>query len=268
MKPLLLTLALLCLFPALQAQSYRPIAERQFKSLVGTIYLLPFFLDTEASRWTEEEVETCLTHLKSSEDWIMGQAAPYNVELKFSDDFVSSKDEEIMIDSTVRNRSSINLLKITMEQLGFDSYGTYLRFHGLDATKQKVYVVFFMKALRSISHEPNPTDCILIYYDASFSDKMCPTLIAHELLHFFGAWDLYHEEGRLSKELADKATRLYPKSIMKCRTCPYLEIDELTAWLIGWNQNYKEAFNEFSPQNYKRESKTRVQFDLKKKDRE
>ncbi len=254
MKPLLLTLTLLSLFPTLRAQPHPP-AEKQYKSLTGTIYILPFFLDTETLVWTKEEVETCLGHLKSSEDWIVGQSRPYNVKLEFIDDFVTSKDEEILIDSTVRNRSSENLLKLTMEHLGFDDYATYLRFQGLDATKQKVYVLFFMKAPRSIGHDRDATNCTLVYYDASFSDKWCPTLIAHELLHLFGAWDLYREQFGLAlpKELSDKATRLYPKSIMKCRICPSADIDELTAWRIGWNQNHKETFDAFSPQNYKRE---------------
>ncbi len=55
MKAFIFYLLLLGLLPALHAQSYRPSAEREFKSLTGTVYIIPFFIDTQVDSWT-----TCL----------------------------------------------------------------------------------------------------------------------------------------------------------------------------------------------------------------
>ena len=41
----------------------------------------------------------------------------------------------------------------------------------------------------------------------------CATCMAHELLHVFGAWDMY-ETFQITKEQMDVASQLYPNSVM------------------------------------------------------
>ncbi len=55
---------------------------------------------------------------------------------------------------------------------------------------------------------------------------------------------------------------------MRCGACPDPDIDELTAWLIGWNYTYQEVFKEFAPQYRMRDYGTRIRFNLKKKKQE
>ena len=73
--------------------------------------------------------------------------------------------------------------------------------------------------------------------------------MAHELLHIFGAWDMY-ETFRVTKAQMDVASRLYPNSVM-LRTSynPYeLTIDPVTGWRIGWCDKPDNSLNFFDLQ--------------------
>lgn len=95
-------------------------------------------------------------------------------------------------------------------------------------------------------------------------------VVSHEMLHQFGAWDLYFGESQ-SKEKAEELLELYPNSIMintysnKAR----LEVDELTAWRGGWHNDFKEDYIEFTPVWANRTIETNsttnksIKFDLK-----
>ena len=65
-----------------------------------------------------------------------------------------------------------------------------------------------------------------------------PGTILHELLHLFGAKDLYFHP-----LVVKTAKRLFPKSVM--RTTAYREIDNLTRFLIGWHRTPKPDAVEF-----------------------
>ena len=273
MKSCTFYLFLLGLFPTLYAQSYRPTAEREFTSLTGTIYLVPFFIDTHTDRWTSDEVDQYMADLKDSEDWIVEQAAAYDVHVRFPDDLLSSKDEEILIDSTKTNiRNSSLLLQATMEQLGFLKYEDYLAYHGHDPSKQKICTLFFLKNQSSThamdfhgNQSLSALDCSFRFFKGSSGLPLHSTLISHEFLHLFGAWDLYYENGKMPQNLATKAAQLYPNSIMRTGRCLNPNIDELTAWRIGWNYTYQEVFQEFAPKPRMRLDGTRIHLDLKKK---
>ena len=72
-------------------------------------------------------------------------------------------------------------------------------------------------------------------------------------------------------EKAQEAARLYPYSIMinTYRNKHLLEVDELTAWRVGWNLVEKEEYLRFKPVRRKRppvpNQKNRILFDLSKK---
>jgi hypothetical protein len=96
--------------------------------------------------------------------------------------------------------------------------------------------------------------------------------MSHELLHLFGAWDLYYGQSQ-SRESAARLKELYPYSIMinTGRHKESLEVDELTAWRIGWIEKEEDHFADFSPNRKNRDREKRVgrgkswSFDMKKK---
>jgi len=77
------------------------------------------------------------------------------------------------------------------------------------------------------------------------------SIIAHEILHIYGAWDLYTTYAQ-TREKQTKATELYPDDIMLRvgYDMEILKVDRLTAWLLGWNTQEEEIFEWFRPGDY------------------
>jgi len=79
--------------------------------------------------------------------------------------------------------------------------------------------------------------------------ELCSACIAHEILHLYGAWDLYRTfEQTYDREL--KARELFPNDIMLRVSygIDELEVGPLSAWLVGWNNQCKGWYQWFRPQ--------------------
>ena len=72
--------------------------------------------------------------------------------------------------------------------------------------------------------------------------------MAHEMLHLFGAWDLYELDEKDNARAA-KTAIMFPKSIMNCKgqTIWDMQIDEITAWLVGLREEGKDWYRWFEP---------------------
>ena len=75
--------------------------------------------------------------------------------------------------------------------------------------------------------------------------------IAHEILHLFGAWDMYG--GQASNAAGKWANQNYPNEIMLQVSSPLddLSISPLTAWLVGLTSEYHEWYWDFIREEYK-----------------
>jgi hypothetical protein len=89
----------------------------------------------------------------------------------------------------------------------------------------------------------------VVLYERYLNDAvLAASSIAHEILHLFGAWDLY-KTFQQTQDREDKARKQFPDSIM-LRTSyniNELDIDEVTAWRIGWNPNPQPWYDGFDP---------------------
>lgn len=75
--------------------------------------------------------------------------------------------------------------------------------------------------------------CGDIEYDVLYGEEaMAEGVITHELLHIFGAKDLYYHE-----KVVSCAEKLFPKSVMISGRTEGWVIDDLTRYLIGWHQS-------------------------------
>lgn len=88
-------------------------------------------------------------------------------------------------------------------------------------------------------------------YDGS---EMRSGTIIHEILHLFGAWDMYVTK-KVTADAKTNAIRTFaPRTIMlghailPFHELSYLNIDQLTAWRIGWSNKYLPWFAAFGPQ--------------------
>jgi len=161
-------------------------------------------------------------------------------------------------------------VQLAMKELGYDDYEGFLKENNFAVKKNKLKIILFVKS-NNRSHAYNyfsnkEVDLVVVYCKNSYGFFTNHYVISHELLRQFGAWDLYYGESQ-SREKADQAKRLYPKSIMINNfEKADLRVDELTAWRVGWHNKFKEEYQSFAPV-YKEGPKTRskgnsLRFDL------
>ena len=73
-----------------------------------------------------------------------------------------------------------------------------------------------------------------------------PAVIAHSILHLFGAADLYETEYRRNEKKIELAKNFFPNDIMQdpyAKDINSLEIGEFTKYLIGWSANLDPKYH-------------------------
>ena len=261
------------------AQQFRANQVKLYQSLIDEVYLLTLFVDTEVDYWEDDEIDYYLEELEKSQSWIYDQAFQYQKSLEFINDYFSDSNELIYL----KNLNYIqlrHLLPDIMSELGYDDFNSFLDRNSFDFERQKLKILLFVKN-NSRSHAYNywsneSVDIAIVYCkhtSGTYTDKY---VIAHELLHQFGAWDLYYGESQ-NRENAVSASALYPYSIMgnTFSNKSKLNVDKLTSWRIGWHNNVEEEFMTFDPKLRSREEfrkeqremkdQKTIKFDLKKK---
>ena len=242
-----------------QNQKYRKLTQKEknelsqqnHNSLYGNIHTLCFFIDTKNDEWTEEEVEHYLLELESSQYWLAEEASVYGVELNFINDFFQTVEEIIHVPNVTMN-NSWRLMEEVMLQMSYKDYKDFLNFQQFDLQNNKLSVLFFVKS-NNRSHARNyrskdNLDTAIIYAKSTYGMRTSHYVISHELLHLFGAWDLYQGESQTLNQ-AQKLKELFPNSIMinTWSNQEFLEVDELTAFLVGWSEEVEKEYLSFKP---------------------
>jgi hypothetical protein len=270
MKRTILPIWILLLASRIVAQNFIPSEAKKYQSLIGEVYMLTLFIDTMHDYWDNDEMDYFLSELEKSQEWIIEESRKYGVNLNFNNEYFQPVVQNVFVRS-VNRQNSWRLLQTVMNELGYRSYEDFLDRYNFDLRKKKLKVLFFVKS-DSRSHaynywSNNNLDFAIVYCKSTYGQVTNHYVISHELLHQFGAWDLYYGESQ-SLEKAKRAKELYPNSVM-ISTNAYdreLEIDELTAWRIGWHHNLKDEFMSFKPvRKERRDRNTRWTFDLKKR---
>lgn len=237
-----------------KGQNYEPSKVKEFLSLTGTVYLLSIFVDTEEDIWEDAEMEHYYEELVKGQDWIKDEASYYGKEVEFDNEYFFSDNKSIIyIDNIRRGDRPTKTVQKVMEELSYDDFDNFLAQNSFDFEEEKFKILLFVKSSNR-SHAYNywsikDVDLAIVYCRSSYGTMTDQYVISHELLHQFGAWDLYHDYGgSQTLESAKKAKELFPHSIMlnTHSNKPLLEIDRLTAWRIGWS-DFEDTYQEFDP---------------------
>ena len=241
----------------LSGQIFQSSEVKKYQSLIEEVYLLSVFVDTDEDIWTSEEVDYFYSELHKSQQWIMNQANDYGLDLKFIDDHFIDNKRVIQL-SEIRFLKNLNKTqKKIFNELGYDDFDDFLEETDFDFKTKRLKLLVFVKS-RNRSHAYNQwsntkLDVAFIYCQKTFGALTDQYVISHEMLHQFGAWDLYYGESQ-REEQADRAKELFPRSIMISTSMrkDFLEVDSLTAWRIGWHNDLKDEYLSFTPQRRNR----------------
>lgn len=224
--------------------------------LKGKNILVSMFVTTPESSFTYEEKLTALDKLESAVSYIEAQAAEYNADVELLYDWTEHDDlcAEAATDFVINESSDYiapldeEIAKWFLELISYEDL-----IHKYDA--QGIATCVFVN---------NPGISYAIVYDGTDNEKESIILFtgnyyqngeeesaatyAHEILHVFGAHDLY-EGGEFTKEVTDYLAQKYPQEIMTdvSEDDKYVitrDISPVTAYHLGWLA-YTEEIDRF-----------------------
>lgn len=253
----LLILAAASVFLASGEPGMQEIADRPRSSyglgsaeyLDGRNLLYSLFVDTPRSTWNHEEKEATLRNLNMAALYIEETAQEYGRETELVCDWKVNENltGEAVVDFEIADDKDFldqldEKISVWVENL--------VDYEGLteEYDAEGIALLVFVN---------NPGTSYAIVYDGTdnpkesvvFFAKEPPAVYAHEILHLFGAHDLY-QDAEYSKEITDYLQETYPTEIMRTVTGREGEIFEetivntvspVTAYHLGWIDEIEET---------------------------
>lgn len=191
------------------------------RKLVGKVDVLIFFVTDPKSQWTERAKQKYKQTQKKAMEILLKSARSRGIDLHLRNAYAQAT---VAMECTRENfREWSNRI---ISQYATD-IPTYQCRHESTMNCTEVPILFvFNKPFRSYACQVDWLTRSHGELSAISSDYDVHTII-HELLHQFGAQDLYYP-----KEIKDLVTRLRYSSVMHSHAS--VTVDSLSAYLIGW----------------------------------
>ena len=203
--------------------SLRDVGE--VRKLTGNIDVIVFFVNDSRSIWTDSAKQKYRAMHKEAMQYLLHTARDRGVRLQIRNAYV---DASVSMDCH-RDRYE-QWSKVILGKYGAEDIPSYQRRHKAKMGCAEVPILFVFN---------KPFISCAVYADRAapgvgemsiLSGPECsPFTIVHELLHQFGAVDLYYPE-----PLRTLVQRMGYKSVMASGRD--MDIDSLTAYLIGWTE--------------------------------
>ncbi len=250
------------------------------KELRNDVLVYMIFIDTKTTTpWTEFDIQSTMDSLNTALRWIRNEAERRNIPLKFKTDYYIG-DQYTTIKKNLPFESVNNSVHTPNLKKGFEGLNNWAdniakkaggSFYitekdgipGIKKPKNKERLVAFLR------DEHNVESVVLLYMVNNYYKKdislpvnilntddiefaivsyKYPSEIGHNILHMFGAIDLYKTPYRRNSKKNDKLEGLFGKDIMKNPTgknIHKMNIGEFTEYQIGWKKTLSPDFQEF-----------------------
>ena len=230
------------------------------KLLDGYNILISIFVDVDGDEWTVEEKQYCKESLEEAVSWIEREGETYGKQIHFlydmdsQSDLLYSQSIDFKVDSDSQDsnqytyylynklwiQENIDIDSIT-KKYGSDSIG-YLFFVKDEGTS---YTYSHYLEDKNINKEEM---CTIYLEDSSnYGIYENPATYAHEILHLYGALDLY--EDACPEKVNDYVINTYPYEIMLSTYDETLipneynevkMISPITAYMLNWIEEVEE----------------------------
>lgn len=221
--------------------------------LRGDVLLVSLYIDDSGSRWDRDKQENVKSYLDVACDYLVEQAEDYGQTLSFyydvdlypdlmyglTYDQCVAEDETGGFDRWLNKWIEKNVpIADLQEKYGTENIG----FLALVADSGGAYTNVYYMEDPSIYY--NESSVIFYYYPyVRLTDREVPAVYAHEILHQFGAIDLYEGSYDFAPENVSYVGRTYPDEIMYSDYTVdgrlvyeeiELSISPVTAYCLGW----------------------------------
>lgn len=233
------------------------------KVLAGRIFVLCVFVGRHANPWRTADIDRQKQKVYEAERWLRMQALRYGKNVEFVN--VAYGADGSFLDDCIPENSKSNRAYFypseVVKKIGFPSKQAFMQWARThEGCPQCMVVVFANTSGRSYAspvtkelqaHNPERfglEGCLLYRRYDDYAEETNTAAIAHEMLHLFGAWDLYELDSN-DRKRAEKTSLMFPNSVMlnSHRDIWQLQIDEINAWLVGLRDCGKDWYRWFEP---------------------
>ena len=199
------------------------------KRLVGDIIVIVFFVDDAESRWTEMDIQKYKDTQNQAMHWLMQEALLHGVRLRLRNAYA-----HLTVDMDCERDNRDEWRAAVIRQYGKETLQEYQAYYEAKYHCDEAPIMFaFNKPFRSYAVSTYAEAQQYSEMSTIASDFDVDTII-HELLHQFGARDLYFPQ-----VVRDLVTIMGYKSVMASgNSC---EVDSLSAYLIGWTDEIDDG---------------------------
>lgn len=205
-------------------------------SFRGKVCFVAFLVHEAKSAWSKEDIEKCKEVLKRVQSTLQSQSElpEKRLHVTYAMDVVSV---QLKFDRDFYQELEANVLK----QYGpYSESAAYQEHYKKKFLKDEAPIIFILNrdfrsfAVSSVSDSSTGNEASYVSFSGDIDG--CVRTIIHELLHQFGAIDLY-----LPEKVKAIAEQYLPDSVMNSGT----QVDPLTRYLIGWDKDPKQEALQF-----------------------
>ena len=222
----------------------------------GKNLIINCFISEPDKEWLPEEKEAILAKQQVGIEWLKKQASYWGISFLSFQIYNIGLKKDINVDR-IEHAGNTDRLKTHWATFALHAAG-YNNVYKLYDTLKKQYqvdnvvvMVFARKEGRSYAQRAFEAgvaynkewllEGAVVYRTYWDTDKeLCGGTIIHEMLHLYGAWDMYSSELR-SQEIQANISHIFKNSIMihdRNDDFKQIMVDQLTAWRIGWTKTY------------------------------
>lgn len=244
------------------------------KKMTGEVLVYAVFTESkQLPPWTGFDIRSTKDSLKRALGWLENKARENGQSVHFT--AVWHKEEKIKpIESTLPNQNINNIVfkptfitqldrwsnkvsKQILRDLPVDTVKTIIKRieerEKLVSRLRQIYNVENVALIFFINNHGRSDASVTLHSADNKSPEYCvitekrASVIAHEILHLFGALDFYLHPGMTKfrqRKHVFQANKEFKDDIMAhpARDINQLEIEDLTAYLIGWRDDYDSKF--------------------------
>lgn len=221
------------------------------KTLTGNCLIYNVFVNDAESEWSAKAMESVLEMLEEATNFLERRFEESGSDGKLSIRFTDTSNSAFLNfdEAAPTDASGMNWLGYAFSKTEHDTPNAYLKHcvKNVSDYDNVCFLFLFNKAGRSFAtpYDYQYKDCedyryeraqIFFSTDRSFEFFCNPSVLAHELLHLFGAVDLY--EPHVDEDDVSKVGELLPTELMRFEPTDIFqaEISDFTAYLIGWSK--------------------------------
>jgi len=235
------------------------------KTLQGNIYVLSIFISEPGNPWKYEEKLEVYQKQREAQKWLKAQAASYDVKIDFSEGQYGLENDIVIKNihigqRTISEKTDWLIEIISHPAINYVYPNALLNWIHSNSNSSNVLAIVYAKETGvgyALPYNWQMSDkyfletCIL-YSNYTDGSELTSASIAHEVLHLFGAWDLYETYAQTA-EREKKARELFPDAIMLrvSFNINELKLSPLTAWLVGLTEKYEPWYWWFQPSDFK-----------------